>query len=278
MTSPDLFDAKALRLHRARAAADFATYGFLYEASAEMLVDRAFDISRKFSAVAELGWRDQSFMPALKAKLNLDAAYTQVAISEGQALPLAPASQDLILSNLCLHWIADLPGLLAQIKAALKPDGLFVATLFGGETLAALHQAFLQADSELSQGASPRVAPRIGLQDAAGLLQRAGFALPVADIQTFEASYADPIALMHDLRGMAETNALTGRLKTFTRRDTLMRAAQLYSQLEPAEDGRCLAKFDVITLTGWAPAPTQQKPLKPGQGKVSLVDFLKDPK
>lgn len=276
MTAQNLFDPKALKLQRLRAQPNFATYGFLVDASADMLVDRVFDISRKFSEVTELGWRNQSLKALLSAKLDPTGAYQQIGLEEGAALPLELESQDLILANLCLHWIGDLPGLLSQIKMALKPDGMFVATMFGGETLASLHQAFLQADSELSSGAAPRVAPRVGLQDAAGLLQRAGFALPVADIQTFEASYTDPIALMKDLRGMAETNALASRLKSFTRRDTLMRAAHLYSELEPAEDGRCLAKFDVITLTGWAPAPTQQKPLRPGQGKVSLVDFLKD--
>ena len=190
-------------------------------------------------------------------------------------LPIREHSMDLVISNLTLHWVNDLPGALIQINHALRPDGLFMAAMLGGDTLIELRDVLLEAEVDISGGAGPRVSPMAGLSDMAGLLQRAGFAMPVADQEMIEVSYSHPLAMMHDLRAMGETNATTGRQKTMTRRAIMMRAAELYTERYSDEEGRVPARFQVLFLTGWAPGPNQPRPKRPGSATISLADALK---
>ena len=180
-----------------------------------------------------------------------------------------------MLSCLSLHWVNDLPGALIQVRRALKPDGLFLGAMFGGETLQELRQSLLAGEAETTGGASPRVSPFADVRDAGDLLSRAGFTMPVADIERITVSFDHPLKLMRDLRQMGENNALLGRQKGFTRKDTLKVATEHYFEHFSNEEGRILATFQIIYLTGWAPGPNQPKPLKPGSGKVSLKDALK---
>jgi SAM-dependent methyltransferase len=191
-----------------------------------------------------------------------------------EALPFSPASFDLVVSALSLHWVNDLPGALVQIRAALEPDGLFLAALLGGDTLRELRLALLEAESAIEGGASPRVSPFADLRDAAGLLQRAGFALPVADSDTLTVTWADPLALMRELRGMGETNAVAARRKEVARRETLFAASARYQAQFGTTDGRIPASFQVIYLAGWAPDASQQQPLRPGSAASRLAEAL----
>jgi SAM-dependent methyltransferase len=191
-----------------------------------------------------------------------------------EMLPFGENAFDLVTSVLSLHWVNDLPGALLQIRRALRPDGLFLAAMLGGETLRELRHALIEAEAAVEGGASPRVSPFAGVQDVAGLLQRAGFALPVADSDTINATWADPIALMRDLRGMGETNAVAARRKEFARRRTLFTAGARYRSEFTDRDGRISATFQVIYLTGWAPDASQQQPLRPGSAAARLAEAL----
>jgi SAM-dependent methyltransferase len=191
-----------------------------------------------------------------------------------EALPFGPASLDLVVSSLALHWVNDLPGTLIQVRRALKPDGLFLGAIFGGQTLTELRQCLIQAESDLTGGAALRIAPFADAFDVAGLLQRAGFALPVADLDRVMVRYDHPLKLIGDLRRMGETNALAdGRGRPLSR-PVLARAMALYQERFSDPDGRVRATFDIMTMTGWAPHPTQQQPLKPGSAKMRLADAL----
>ena len=191
-----------------------------------------------------------------------------------ERLPFAPASLDLVVSTLALHWANDLPGAMIQIRRALKPDGLFIGAVFGGETLTELRRALMEAEAELSDGAGLRVAPFADAYDAAGLLQRAGFALPVADLDRVTVRYSHPLRLIADLRAMGETSALAERAGPLSR-PVLARACEIYQARFAGDDGKVPATFDILTLTGWSPHDSQQKPLKPGSAKVSLAEALK---
>jgi len=195
-------------------------------------------------------------------------------VADEEMLPLKAASVDLVLSAMALHWVNDLPGSLVQICRALKPDGLFLAALLGGETLWQLRQALAQAESDVEGGLSPRVSPFADLRDAAGLLQRAGFAMPVADAEPIEVRYPDALALMRDLRAMAETNAVRDRRTGLTPRETMARAAAIYAERHRGADGRLPATFDVLYLHGWAPHAAQPRPLQPGAATSRLADAL----
>jgi SAM-dependent methyltransferase len=195
-------------------------------------------------------------------------------IIDEEALPFRDGSLDLLVSGLALHFANDLPGVLTQIRRALKPDGLFVAALLGGETLTELRQAFAQAESETEGGASPRVAPFADLRQLGALLQRAGFALPVTDVERLTVRYGSPFDLMHDLRRMGATNTLAARRRVPLRRTTLMRMADIYARRFADDDGRIRATFDLVWLSGWAPHPEQQQPLRPGSAKTRLADAL----
>jgi NADH dehydrogenase [ubiquinone] 1 alpha subcomplex assembly factor 5 len=194
--------------------------------------------------------------------------------ADEEALPFAEQSLDLVVSGLALHFVNDLPGTLIQIRRALKPDGLLLAALLGGATLTELRTAFLTAEEELEGGASPRVAPFADVRDLGGLLQRAGFALPVADSDTVTVTYREPLALMLELRAMGSSNALTERSRRPLRRATLARAIEIYRERFGLPDGRVPATFEIVTLTGWAPHPSQPKPLRPGSATTRLADVL----
>lgn len=284
---PPIFDRALLRRRRDRAAAGLSRCDFLFKEAAGRLSERLLDVNRRFPLALELGCHSGQFADAaagggrigtlIQADLSLRMV-EQVApprlVLDEERLPLAPASLDLVLSNLSLHWLNDLPGALIQIRQALKPDGLFIATLLGGETLSELRHALLAAESELTGGASPRVAPMIDLRAAAGLLQRAGFALPVADFDRITLAYESPLALMTELRALGESNVLCDRQRQPTPRGIFARAAEIYRQRHGRTDGRTPATFDILYLSGWAPAPAQQRPLTPGSAAQSLADAV----
>jgi SAM-dependent methyltransferase len=194
--------------------------------------------------------------------------------ADEEALPLREASLDLVVSALALQFVNDLPGALIQIRRALRPDGLFLAALAGGETLTELRQAFAAAEAEIEDGISPRVAPFSDVRDMGALLQRAGFALPVTDVDRLTARYDSPIALMHDLRRMGATNALVERSRRPLKRATLTRMSEIYAERFADRDGRIRATFEIIWLSGWAPHASQQKPLAPGSARRRLADAL----
>jgi SAM-dependent methyltransferase len=194
--------------------------------------------------------------------------------ADEEALPFADNTLDLVVSGLSLQAVNDLPGVLAQVRRALKPDGLFLAALFGGDTLAELRQSFAVAESELDGGVSPRVAPFPDLRDLGALLQRAGFALPVTDVDRITVRYATPLGLLLDLRRMGAANPLVERRRVPLRRATLMRAMEIYAARFADPDGRVRASFDIMWLSGWSPHESQQKPLRPGSAKQRLADAL----
>jgi SAM-dependent methyltransferase len=197
-----------------------------------------------------------------------------VLVADEEWLPIRQGILDLVLSNLNLHWANDLPGALLQICHALKPDGLFLGTMFGGRTLQELRDCLMRAELAETGGVSPRVSPFAEVVDAAALMQRAGFALPVVDSEIITVTYGDIMKLLADLRGMGEANLVVDRLHRPTRRSVIAHAAALYAQDYTNADGRLTATFQVLYLTGWAPAATQQQPLRPGSGKTNLKDFL----
>jgi len=194
--------------------------------------------------------------------------------ADEEVLPFRDASLDLVVSALALQFVNDLPGVLVQIRRALKPDGLFLAALIGGDTLTELRQSFAAAESEIEGGVSPRVAPFADLRDLGALLQRAGFALPVTDTDRVIVRYDSAFGLMRDLRRMGATNALLDRRRTPLKRATLMRMAEIYAQRFADSDGRLRATFEIVWLSGWAPHPDQQQPLKPGSAQARLADAL----
>jgi len=194
--------------------------------------------------------------------------------ADEETLPFADGALDLVVSALALQFVNDLPGVLVQIRRALKPDGLFLAALLGGETLTELRQSFAAAESDVEGGASPRVAPFADLRELGALLQRAGFALPVTDVDRLTVRYDSAFTLMQDLRRMGATNALFARRHAPLRRVTLLRMAELYAQRFADADGRVRATFEIVWLSGWAPDPSQQQPLKPGSAKARLADAL----
>jgi SAM-dependent methyltransferase len=196
-------------------------------------------------------------------------------LADEEALPFAEASLDLAVSALALQWVNDLPGTLAQIRRALRPDGLFLAALLGGDTLTELRQAFAAAETETDGGLSPRVAPFGDVRELGGLLQRAGLALPVADVDRVTVRYASPFDLMRDLRGMGATNALIERRRVPLKRATLLRMAEIYADRFSDPDRRLRATFDIVWLSGWAPHESQQQPLRPGSAKSRLADALR---
>ena len=281
-----IFDRRAVRRHRQRAAR-LGAAEFLLDEAAEHLAARLDDVTRRFPRALVLGARGDIMARALAKRGGIetliemeDAAGLFVAgrrcgaVAEAEALPFAPGVFDLVVSPLALHWTNDLPGALLQLRQALRPDGLLLAALFGGDTLAELRRAFLEAELAVEGGASPRVSPMADGRDLAGLLQRAGFALPVVDSDRLTVTYGDAFALMADLRAMGETNALRERRRGFTRRATLLRMAEIYRELYGGADGRISATFEIVTLTAWAPHASQPKPLRPGSAAARLADAL----
>jgi SAM-dependent methyltransferase len=256
---PQLFDRSALALNRQRATATF-----LREAVARETQERLEEVNRRFTNAAVV-----TPFPQVWAERLPGARF----VPDEEVLGLAEGTHDLVLHDLCLHWAEDPVGQLVQCARALRPDGLLVATLFGGTTLSALRAALAEAEVEATGGLSPRVAPMGEIRDLGNLLGRAGLALPVADSLPYDVSYADPLALMRDLRAMGEANALAGRLRRFTRRAVLLGAAGRYPE---GPDNRVVASFEVVTLTGWKPAASQPQPLRPGSATRRLADALEE--
>jgi len=282
-----IFNRAAVRHHRERAARSFGDFNFLFTECAERLGDRLLDITRTFPTALDLGCHDGAmarFIPprsAVETLVHCDLSPAMAGLAQANSgclamagdeefLPIRDQSLDLVVSNLSLHWVNDLPGAMTQIRRALKPDGLFLAAMLGGETLKELRDALTTAEIEREGGLSPRTSPFAEVKDAGNLLSRAGFALPVADTETITVSYADPLKLMADLRGMGETNAHALRRPSFSRRTTLMRACEIYLEKFATGDGRLPATFEIVYLTAWVPHESQQKPLQPGSGQVSL--------
>ena len=273
---PQIFARDVYRARRARAA-HLPADRFLVAEAAEGVAERIGAVNRRFRNALELSSRQESawaLTPVAESwtRLSLSGAEPGDAVGDEEALPFAPESFDLIASVLSLHAVNDLPGALLQIRRALKPDGLFVAALFAGDTLLELRESFAQAEETVRGGISPRVAPFADVRSLGGLLQRAGFALPVADAERTQVRYRDPLRLFADLRAMGETNCLIERE---TRPLTKSLIAALFGAYGArAEEGRLPATFDIVYLTGWAPHDSQQKPLKPGSATARLADAL----
>lgn len=276
-TVPQVFDRPALHTRLKRAARGGAAT-FLLDRVVEEMAERLHAILREFPDAADLGTPTDALQGALKSRLKrLDP----VAIPDDERLGLAENAYDLVVSALALQFVNDLPGVLAQVRLALRPDGLLLAALIGGETLTELRQSFAAAETELDGGLSPRVAPLADLRDVGALLQRARFALPVADLDRVVVRYDNALALMADLRRMGATNILTERRRAPLSRATLTRVAEIYAEYFSDPDGRIRATFDIVWVAGWKPHPSQQQPLKPGSAKARLEDAIKgrtDPK
>ncbi len=283
-----LFDRALVAEHRRRAAGlDWPRHRFLFNEVAERVAERLLDINHSFSLALDLGGRDGAFGEKLitmkkvdrvirtdLTKATLDNATDATVVADEEFLPFKDNSFDLIGSVLGLHWANDLPGVLSQIARSLKPNGLFLGALFGIESLQELKACLIDAESEIKGGVCPRISPFTEIRDAGSLLQRAGLALPVTDTELITLKYEHPFALMHELRGMGETNALLSRQKHFTPRQILFRAAELYVENFADADGRIPATFQIIYMSGWSPHESQQKPIARGSGKVSLGDYL----
>jgi SAM-dependent methyltransferase len=276
---PRLFDRALLRVRQHRAAR-LGPAAFLLDRVAEDLAERQHAVLREFSNGVDVGTPGDQVHGALGERVGRLHAVA-LPVSDAEPLALEPGSVDLAVSALALQAVNDLPGAMAQIRRALKPDGLFLAAMIGGETLTELRQSFAAAESEIEGGVSPRVAPFADLRDIGALLQRAGFALPVTDVDRIVVRYDNAFALMQDLRRMGATNILVERRRTPSRRATFVRMAQVYAERFSDPDGRIRATFDVVWLSGWAPHQSQQKPLKPGSAKMSLAEAVnkaRDPK
>ncbi|MBB5053225.1 SAM-dependent methyltransferase [Afipia massiliensis] len=271
-TPPRLFDRAILRGRQSRALRQGAA-SFLLDRVAEDMAERQQAVLREFSAGIDLGTPGDQVRAALAGSVR-QLREVVLPPSDTEPLALAPASVDLAVSALALQFVNDLPGVLAQIRRALKPDGLFLAAMIGGETLTELRQSFAAAESEVEGGVSPRVAPFADLRDLGALLQRAGFALPVTDVDRIVVRYDNAFALMQDLRRMGATNILNERRRTPSRRATFLKMAQIYAERFSDPDGRIRATFDIVWLSGWAPHESQQKPLKPGSAKMLLADAV----
>jgi SAM-dependent methyltransferase len=293
MAPPLIFDRSLLRVHRRRALR-LGPETFLLDRVAEEFVERLQVVLRRFGLAADIGTPTAAVRAALAHNGSIDtmvavdampdaaatpadqcaAAPAWRVVADAEALPFADASLDLVVSGLALQTANDLPGVLVQIRRALKPDGLLLAALLGGDTLTELRTSFAVAESELEGGVSPRVAPFADVRDMGALLQRAGFALPVTDADRVTVRYANPLALLHDLRRMGAANPLVERRRQPLRRATLMRAMEVYAARFADPDGKVRATFEIIWLSGWSPHESQQQPLRPGSAKARLADAL----
>jgi SAM-dependent methyltransferase len=279
--SPIVFDRALLR-ERMRRALAHGPETFLIDRIAADLAERLGAVLRQFEIAVDLGTSTDAVRDALADNAAIGMLVGASAlprrapaiVADEEALPLRDGSLDLVVSALALQFVNDLPGALVQIRRSLKPDGLFLAALLGGDTLGELRQSFAAAESEVEGGVSPRVAPFADVREMGALLQRAGFALPVTDVERLTVRYSSPFILMGELRRMGATNALTERRRAPLRRATLQRMAEIYAQRFADPDGKIRATFEVIWLSGWAPHESQQKPLRPGSAQVRLADAL----
>jgi SAM-dependent methyltransferase len=286
-SGPSVFERAAVRRNQRRAE-KLGPATFLIDRAAEDLCDRLSAVLRRFELGADLASPTDAVrrrlrgtdlvgrMIALTDSAHADAALRDdlTIVADAEALPLREDSLDLVVSALALQFVNDLPGTFVQVRRALKPDGLFLAALIGGDSLLELRQSFAAAEAELEHGASPRVAPFTDVRAIGLLLQRAGFALPVTDVERLSVRYASPFALMQDLRRMGAANALADRRRMPLRRGTIMRMAEIYAERFCDPDGRVRATFDIVWLSGWKPHPGQQQPLRPGSAKARLADAL----
>ena len=268
-SAPTLFD-RALLLQRQARAQRLGAATFLLDRVLEDMQERLSAVKREFLAAADI-WTPGDGV----VRGDPLTTFTRVVPTQDEALPLRPETIDLAVSALAFQFVNDLPGVLAQIRRALKPDGLLLAAMIGGDTLTELRQSFAAAEAECEGGVSPRVAPFADLRDVGALLQRAGLALPVTDVDRVVVRYPNTFALMGDLRRMAATNILIDRRRAPTRRATMLRMAQIYSERFADPDGRIRATFDVVWLSAWAPHESQQKPLRPGSARASLEAAVK---
>jgi NADH dehydrogenase [ubiquinone] 1 alpha subcomplex assembly factor 5 len=285
LTSPDIFDRASIRRNLERHASGAHDVDFLVRYAAEELAGRLEGIRRSFVTAVDAGAHHGVMARQLGARgigaVSLSGAFAlagscpaPVAVASEEALPLKDGAVDLITSVLSLHLVNDLPGALIQIRRALKPDGLFLGALLGGDSLIELRQAFMLAEMDTAGGISPRVFPTADVREMGGLLQRAGFALPVADSEKLTVTYANPLALMRELKAMGAANPLSARSKKPMRRETLARATAIYAEQAGEPDGRVRVTFEILYLCGWAPHESQQKPLKPGSAAARLADAL----
>ena len=282
-----IFDRALLAQRRQRVAALAQDYDFLLARVADDLAERLAIVRRTFPLAANIGAhhglvsRAIAGIAGVETIIDVDATPELLTrcpglrvVADEEALPFGDASLDLVVSGLSLQLVNDLPGALVQMRRALKPDGLFLGALLGGATLRELREAWLAAEAELTGGASPRVAPFADVRDMGSLLQRAGFALPVVDSDTVKVTYADPLALMREVKAMGGSNMLSARGRVPVTRGLLLRAAEIYAERFAAADGRVPATYEILTLTAWAPDENQPKPLRPGSAQTRLADAL----
>jgi len=283
-----IFDRSLVHKRRRETAIQLESYNYLYKHSEEGLIQKLSFIKKAFEKILVLGWCTGELSKTLQSLVqptNLivycncldrdltleDSLYVS---ADEEYLPFKEQSFDLIIMPHTLHTINDIPGVLWQIQKILKPDGLFLASFFGGETLTELRQILFEVEAEKRGGGSPRISPFIELATAASLLGRAGFSLPVADRDVLKVTFTDIYQLMYDLKGMGETNALVLREKTFTPRTLFVEAAERYRQKFSTSQEKISATFEIFYLTGWAPHSSQQKALKPGSAQYHLTDIL----
>jgi SAM-dependent methyltransferase len=287
---PILFDRSLLRARRVRAGKLGGSH-FLLDRVAQEMSDRLATVRRRFECAVDLGTPTDAVRRAVAASGKVGSVIAAdplagtparlrcagsgfVVAADEEALPFREAALDLVVSALVLQFVNDLPGTLVQIRRALKPDGLLLAALAGGDTLTELRQAFAAAEAEVEHGISPRIVPFADVRDLGMLLQRAGFALPVTDVDRFTVRYGSPLALMHDLRRMGAANPLVERSRRPLRRATLRRMTDIYVERFADSDGRIRTTFEIVWLSGWAPDESQQKPLAPGSARRRLADAL----
>ena len=269
--APLLFDRALLRARQERARR-LGSATFLLDRVTEDMEERLAAVMRDFSDAAEI-WSPGELLR--KPTADRFKSIRRIDPDDTEALPLPPESIDLALSALAFQFVNDLPGVLAQLRRALRPDGLLLAAMIGGDTLTELRHAFAEAEAECEGGVSPRVAPFADLRDVGALLQRAGFALPVTDVDSLVVRYDNAFALMEDLRRMGATNIMIERRRPLTRVATMLRMSEIYAKRFSDPDGRVRASFDIIWLSGWAPHESQPKPLRPGSAKASLEAAVK---
>ena len=288
LNSPNIFDRRLVEANLTRAARALPRTDFLLRHAAGELVSRLEGISRTFELAADTGayhgvvakLLNERFPGTKTVSLSPVTALAKEcpaprAVATEEALPLKEGSLGLVTSVLSLHLVNDLPGALIQIRRALRPDGLFLGALLGGESLIELRQAFMMAETETLGGVSPRVFPTADVRDMGALLQRAGFALPVVDSERLTVTYPTPLALIRELKAMGAANPLFARSRKPMRRDTLAQALEIYARRFAGEDGRARATFEILYLYGWSPHESQQKPLKPGSAKARLAEALR---
>ncbi|MBL4808388.1 MAG: SAM-dependent methyltransferase [Rhodobacteraceae bacterium] len=263
--SQHLFNRDILVQHRRRATAN-GLADFLHREAAAQVSERLQEINKSFTKPAFVGWLPEVWQSEIMPMAVVDDTDT---------IPLQVGAHNLVIHGLSLHNANDPVGQLVQARRSLEPDGLMIAALFGGQTLHELRSSFAEAEAEIEGGMSPRINPMGDIRDLGGLIGRAGLALPVADSQRLTVTYETPMHLMRDLRAMGEANCLTGRRKTFLRRATMDRMAEIYQNNFGQTDGRIPATFEIVFLTGWAPSATQPKPLRPGSATASLAEALR---